>query len=229
MIGSREIVLGRIRAALADARVPPVVPRAYREHGSRGGEDVVALFVERVEETGATVVRSDDAGRAVGAVLRDQGAARVVAAPDLPAEARPGGVEVVEDEGLTPAELDGIDGAVTTCATACAETGTIAFDGGDGQGRRAITLVPDLHVCVVRAVQIVETVPSSSLGWPRPPETAGPSSWSPARPRRPTSSSSVSRASTARGASSSCWWTDRVCVRRPSCRLNWQHGQAMRQ
>ena len=159
MIGSREIVLGRIRAALADARVPPVVPRAYREHGSRGGEDVVALFVERVEETGATVVRSDDAGRAVGAVLRDQGAARVVAAPDLPAEARPGGVEVVEDEGLTPAELDGIDGAVTTCATACAETGTIAFDGGDGQGRRAITLVPDLHVCVVRAVQIVETVP----------------------------------------------------------------------
>ncbi len=159
MIGSREIVLGRIRAALADARVPPVVPRAYREHGSRAGEDVVALFVERVEETGATVVRSDDAGRAVGAVLRDQGAARVVAAPDLPAEARPGGVEVVEDEGLTPAELDGIDGAVTTCATACAETGTIAFDGGDGQGRRAITLVPDLHVCVVRAVQIVETVP----------------------------------------------------------------------
>ena len=155
MIGSREIVLGRIRAALADARVP----RAYREHGSRAGEDVVALFVERVEETGATVVRSDDAGRAVGAVLRDQGAARVVAAPDLPAEARPGGVEVVEDEGLTPAELDGIDGAVTTCATACAETGTIAFDGGDGQGRRAITLVPDLHVCVVRAVQIVETVP----------------------------------------------------------------------
>ena len=159
MIGSREIVLGRIRAALADARVPPVVPRAYREHGSRAGEDVVALFVERVEETGATVVRSDDAGRAVGAVLRDQGAARVVAAPDLPAEARPCGVEVVEDEGLTPAELDGIDGAVTTCATACAETGTIAFDGGDGQGRRAITLVPDLHVCVVRAVQIVETVP----------------------------------------------------------------------
>lgn len=159
MIGSREIVLGRIRAALADARVPPVVPRAYREHGSRAGEDVVALFVERVEETGATVVRSDDAGRAVGAVLRDQGAARVVAAPDLPAVARPGGVEVVEDEGLTPAELDGIDGAVTTCATACAETGTIAFDGGDGQGRRAITLVPDLHVCVVRAVQIVETVP----------------------------------------------------------------------
>ena len=159
MTGSREIVLGRIRAALADARVPPVVPRAYREHGSRAGEDVVALFVERVEETGATVVRSDDAGRAVGAVLRDQGAARVVAAPDLPAEARPGGVEVVEDEGLTPAELDGIDGAVTTCAAACAETGTIAFDGGEGQGRRAITLVPDLHVCVVRADQIVETVP----------------------------------------------------------------------
>ncbi len=48
---------------------------------------------------------------------------------------------------------------MTTCAAACAETGTIAFDGGEGQGRRAITLVPDLHVCIVRPPQIVETVP----------------------------------------------------------------------
>ena len=58
-----------------------------------------------------------------------------------------------------PHELDALDGAVTTCASACADTGTIAFDGGPGQGRRAVTLVPDLHVCVVRAEQVVATVP----------------------------------------------------------------------
>jgi L-lactate dehydrogenase complex protein LldG len=65
----------------------------------------------------------------------------------------------VEDSGLSPRELDALDGAVTTCAAACAETGTIALDGGPGQGRRALSLVPDLHVCVVQAEQVVETVP----------------------------------------------------------------------
>ena len=60
---------------------------------------------------------------------------------------------------LTPRELDALDGALTTCAAGCAETGTIALDGGAGQGRRALSLVPDLHVCIVRAEAIVETVP----------------------------------------------------------------------
>ena len=159
MSATREAVLGRIRAALADGAAPPDVPRAYRERGSRAPADVVALFVERVEETGATVVRTGDARTAVSAALAGEGASRVVVAPDLPAIFRPAGVEVVEDDDLSPVALDGIDGAVTTCAAACADTGTIAFDGAEGQGRRAITLVPDLHVCVVRAEQVVETVP----------------------------------------------------------------------
>jgi L-lactate dehydrogenase complex protein LldG len=152
-------MLGRIRAALADGVPPPDVPRGYRESGSRAPAEAVALFVERLEETGAAVVRANDAGPAVSAALGGQGASRVVVAPDLPAAVRPAAIEVVEDNGLSPVELDGMDGAVTTCAAACAETGTIAFDGGEGQGRRAITLVPDLHVCVVRHEQVVETVP----------------------------------------------------------------------
>jgi L-lactate dehydrogenase complex protein LldG len=157
--GSREVVLRRIRGALAGDAGPREVPRAYVQSGSRSRADVVALFAERLEEMGALVVRADDPGSAVGTVLREQGAIRVVVAPDLPAGSRPEGVEVLEDDGLGPAELDALDGALTTCAAACAETGTIAFDGGEGQGRRAITLVPDLHVCVVREEQIVETVP----------------------------------------------------------------------
>jgi L-lactate dehydrogenase complex protein LldG len=156
---SREVMLGRIRAALAGEDALPEVPRAYREHGSRSSGEVVALFVERLEETGAVVVRTGDAGLAVGVALREQGAARVVVSPDLPDAVTPAEVELIEDRGLSPAELDGLDGALTTCAAACAETGTIAFDGGEGQGRRAIALVPDLHVCVVREEQVVETVP----------------------------------------------------------------------
>ena len=159
MSATRDAVLGRIRAALADGSVPPEVPRSYRERGSLAPEDVVALFAARVEETGALVVRAGAPGGAVAEALADQGASRVVVAPDLPAALRPAGVEVVVDDGLPPTELDTLDGAVTACAAACAETGTIAFDGGAGQGRRAIALVPDLHVCVVRAEQVVETVP----------------------------------------------------------------------
>lgn len=159
MTGSRELVLRRIRAALPDTRSATVVPRDYRERGARTREDVVALFVERLEETGAVVVRAAEPGRAADAVLRDRGAARVVVPRDLPPASRPAEADVVEDEGLSANELDGLDGAVTTCAAACAETGTVAFDGGEGQGRRAITLVPDLHVCLVRSEQVVETVP----------------------------------------------------------------------
>jgi len=91
--------------------------------------------------------------------LADAGASRVVVAPDLPAALRPPGMEVVEDDDLDPDTLDAVGAALTTCAAACAETGTIALTGRDGQGRRALTLVPDLHVCLVRAPDIVETVP----------------------------------------------------------------------
>jgi len=84
---------------------------------------------------------------------------RVGVAADLDASLRPAGVELVEDELLAPRVLDGLDGALTTCAAGCAETGTIALDGGSGQGRRALSLVPDLHVCVIRADAIVESVP----------------------------------------------------------------------
>lgn len=159
MTGAREAVLARIREALADGAALPDVPRDYVQHGERSREEVLARFVDRVEETGATVMPAADAAVAIAEALLRQAAARVVVAPDLPDGLRPAGVELVEDEGLSPRELDALDGAVTTCAAACADTGTIALDGGPGQGRRAITLVPDLHVCVVRSDQVVETVP----------------------------------------------------------------------
>ncbi len=155
----REAVLGRIRAALADGPSPLPVPRDYAARGAGLRDAAVAQFVTRLEEAGAAVVAADEAPSAVAAVLAEHGASRIVVAPDLAGDLRPAGLPVVEDDGLMPRELDALDGAVTTCAAACADTGTIALDGGPGQGRRAITLVPDLHVCIVRREQIVETVP----------------------------------------------------------------------
>jgi L-lactate dehydrogenase complex protein LldG len=119
-------------------------------------DEVVARFVERVEEYGGVVVVTSDPAGAVGEVVGER---TLGIPPDLPAALRPDGTPLVEDEGLDPAALDALDGALTCCAAACADTGTIALAGGPGEGRRALTLVPDLHVCVVRRAQIVETVP----------------------------------------------------------------------
>lgn len=155
----RDAVLARVRAALRDGPPPVEVARGYRLRGEAGEDERVRRFVERVRDYGATVVETADSAAAAAEALRVEGAARVVVAPDLPVSLRPRGVELVEDTGLAATELDGLDGALTTCAIACADTGTIALDGGPGQGRRAISLVPDLHVCVVRCDQVVETVP----------------------------------------------------------------------
>jgi L-lactate dehydrogenase complex protein LldG len=156
---ARDVVLGRIRAALTDGAALPDVPRAYVAGSRDSHDEVVARFVERVEETGGAVVAAADPCSAVAAALAGHGASRVVVPPDLPAALRADAVLLLEDDGLSPEELDGLDGVVTTCAAACADTGTIALDGGLGQGRRAITLVPDLHVCVVTRDQVVATVP----------------------------------------------------------------------
>ena len=157
-MSAREAVLGAVRAAIAGAD-PPSVPRRYDEAGSAGRAEIVATFVERVRDYKGAVVHTEDARAAVERVLAEHRAQRVGIPRDLPSSLRPTGIDLVEDDALSHAELDGLDGVVTTCAAACALTGTLAFDGGPGQGRRALTLLPDLHVCVVREEQIVETVP----------------------------------------------------------------------
>lgn len=154
MSATRDLVLERVRSAIAGAH-PVRVERSYRETGALDRGRAVARFVERVEEYGALVVRSSNPRTDAGRLLRG----RVIVARDLPGGLRPAGVDLVEDHGMSGHELDGFDAAFTTSAVACAETGSIALDGGPGQGRRATTLVPDLHVCIVRAADIVETVP----------------------------------------------------------------------
>jgi len=154
---ARDAVLERVRQAVAGA-LPTSVPRRYSVEGSTPHTRVEA-FVDRVRDYRATVLHVDDAAVAVAEVLAAQGARRIGIPRDLDPRLRPAGVELVEDDALSPQQLDELDGALTTCAAACAATGTIALDGGPGQGRRALTLLPDLHICLVREEQIVETVP----------------------------------------------------------------------
>jgi len=106
---------------------------------------------------------------------------RIGVPPGLPESWRP--ANVTEDHGLDAHELDGLDGVLTGCTVAIAETGTLVLAGGALEGRRALTLVPDLHVCVVRTDQVVETVPeafASLRGLERRPLTfvSGPSATS---------------------------------------------------
>jgi L-lactate dehydrogenase complex protein LldG len=159
---ARAEVLGRIRSALGDGPAAPEVPRAYRGPGEGPGGDVVARFAERCAEYRATVrrVARDELPEAVAQACAERGAGRIVVPPGGPATLR--GVEVVvDDPPLSARALDGLDGVLTGCALAIAETGTIVLDGGELSGRRAITLVPDFHVCVVEASNVVASVPDA--------------------------------------------------------------------
>ena len=153
---AREEILGRVRAALAG--VEPVeyadLPAAPRV---RPVADLVGLFAERVEDYRAVVVRCSPADlEATVAAALPPGATVVV-----PAGLGLGVPGALVDQGLSAAELDTVDAVVTEAAVGIAETGTIVLDHGPGQGRRALTLVPDLHVCIVRAEQVVPDVPDA--------------------------------------------------------------------
>lgn len=174
---AREEVLARIRSAVAGAPVLPDLRRDYRVAGEGAGS--VRLFVERVEDYRATVhqVQLQD----VPATVARLAPGRVVVPAGVPQDWL-GGVDVERDEPpLTPIELDAVDVVLTTCAVAIAETGTVILDGGPGQGRRALTLVPDHHVVVVHAEQVVTGVPEALERLdPRRPQTwiSGPSATS---------------------------------------------------
>jgi L-lactate dehydrogenase complex protein LldG len=118
----------------------------------------VSLFVERLVDYKASVRQTEDL---VG-VVKDVLAGRRVATPaGVPAEWI-ASVDAVRDEPpLSARDLDGLDGVITGCAVAIAETGTIVLDAGPDLGRRLLTLVPDYHLCIVRRDQIVAGVPEA--------------------------------------------------------------------
>jgi L-lactate dehydrogenase complex protein LldG len=157
VVTAREEVLARIRAARGDAAVPEI-PRDYRHGGELSRPELLDLLADRLADYKATVVRTDDVPAAIADALARilPAGGQVIVPPGLPWAVAG---STVDDGSAGPSELDGYAAVVTGSAVACAETGTIALDARPDQGRRAITLVPDRHVCVVRADQVVQTVP----------------------------------------------------------------------
>jgi L-lactate dehydrogenase complex protein LldG len=162
---AREEILKRVRRSLAD--VPEserpedvLIPRGYLENEP---EATFVRFVERVRDYKSLVqtVAGDDVASGVRAAMRDLSVSTLVVPHDLPTEWIPPNAEVIVDDGISPRELDRIGAALTGCSLGIAETGTVVLDAGAAQGRRLLTLVPDVHICVIREEQVVDGVPAA--------------------------------------------------------------------
>lgn len=164
-MSARDEVLGRIRTALGPDRggAAAPAPDGHRTHAGLSTAELLDLFAERLSDYRAAVRRADPAGlrEVVVAALTERGARRLVVPPGLDLPGPLDGVDLVEDDGLPARELDGFDGVITRAAVAIAETGTIILDGSAGQGRRALSLIPDYHLCLVQAGQVVGLVPEA--------------------------------------------------------------------
>ncbi|MBG0855715.1 LUD domain-containing protein [Streptomyces spinoverrucosus] len=167
-MSGRETVLSAVRTALVDvpgSESPDNAPVTHGRRADHAGPDIVGLFTERAAEYRATVVRVPMAGAAaaVGRALARTGARSVVLPPGLPEDLVSEGPwsRLKDVPPLTVNQLDAADAVITTVATAIAVTGTVTLDHGPGQGRRALTLLPDQHICVVRASQIAPDVPEA--------------------------------------------------------------------
>jgi len=166
-MSAKEAILGRIRLANSLAAVGAVsaawdaLPREYRRSGGRSRAAAVDLLEDRLRDYDAVVERCapTEVAASVRRMLAVRGKRRLVIADCFPAAWLPTSAEFVVDEGFTPEALDYFDGVVTGATVAIAETGTVVLQNVAGQGRRAISLVPDYHLCIVRVEDVVETVP----------------------------------------------------------------------
>jgi L-lactate dehydrogenase complex protein LldG len=170
-MNAREEVLARIAAAHS-AAPPPDLPyedivREYRTTSDSSAEALTELLIDRLVDYRALVRQcsGDDLARTIADALADRGAHTVVVPSGLDSSWTAGFSGSVLTDGLlaayqrTVSELDSVDGVITSCAVAIAETGTLILDGSPGQGRRILTLIPDYHLCVVIPDQIVAAVP----------------------------------------------------------------------
>lgn len=169
MTSAKAEILERIQRALGGSAPQPAdrlrdyeaLPRHYRQTGVLDAAARLDLFESRLHDYNATVYRSTEAGIAetVAQALATRGKSGLVIPPGLPAAWLPPGFTFVSDEGFGYDALDQCEGVLTGCAAAIAFTGTILLKHGPGEARRALTLIPDYHVCVVHWEQVVETVP----------------------------------------------------------------------
>ncbi|MEV7623543.1 LUD domain-containing protein [Actinoplanes sp. NPDC089786] len=154
-MSSRDVVLGRIRASLAGSAPAVDVPRDYRP--ALGAAASLDLLVERLADYKAVVHRA----AAVAPVVAEIVSGALVVPPGLDLSWVPSSVSALVDDGLPASAIAAADGVLTAAAIAIAETGTIVLDASPDQGRRIISLLPDLHICVLRPAQVVAGVPDA--------------------------------------------------------------------
>jgi L-lactate dehydrogenase complex protein LldG len=168
-MNSRDSILGRIRAARAGATASressyAAIPREYRQTPSLTPAERLALFEERLRDYGVHTTRSaDDAiSAAIARILQERQTDGLLIPPGFPAAWLPAGFHFTEAANLSYHEIDAAPGVITQCAAAIALTGTIILrDLAPGQGARALSLIPDYHLCIVSVEQLFETVPEA--------------------------------------------------------------------
>jgi L-lactate dehydrogenase complex protein LldG len=187
---AKDEILDRIRRAINDVSTSctsdyATIAREYQQSGNLDQESRTSLFAERLQDYDAVVYRCPQVH--LPAIIAEALAARskrtMLIPQNLPQEWLPPAFEFVRDNGLSYEAIDQSEGVLTGCAVAIALTGTIVLRHSTGEGRRALTLIPDYHLCIVQADQIVETVPEGIrrvAGFSRVPITtiSGPSATS---------------------------------------------------
>jgi L-lactate dehydrogenase complex protein LldG len=166
---ARNAILGRVRSAYASRERKSAqedysaIQRSYLRESQLNTEELISLFTDRLHEYDAGVVQTTKANlRAmVGTVLERRAQHRVAIPTGLPVDWLPSGVDFLVADRLSPHELDQLGGVMTACTVVIARTGSLVLQNVAGQGPRALSLVPDYHLCVVFAEQIVETVPEA--------------------------------------------------------------------
>jgi L-lactate dehydrogenase complex protein LldG len=167
---SRDAFLSRIDAALTPGEGSPnpaneweSLSRDYVRHDSLTGSAVLELFEHRLSDYGAHIFRgrAENLRQTIGKILADRGVKQILIPEGLPTEWLPAEISFTLDNNLSYEKLDSFDGVLTTATCAIAATGSIVLQHGPGQGRRALTLIPDYHLCIVFNDQVVETVPAS--------------------------------------------------------------------
>jgi L-lactate dehydrogenase complex protein LldG len=165
---ARSLILGRIRDVLGERTEPCDVAyqrilRDYRDAATLTFDACLDLLVDRLQHYQVGVQRSDPASlpETIGEALLARGRQRMIVPPGIDRGWLPSSVEFKPDQGLSYSDLDRCDGVLTACSLAIANTGTIVLRHAAGEGRRALTLIPDYHLCVVLAAQIVQTVPEA--------------------------------------------------------------------
>lgn len=161
MSSAREDILASVRKSIGNRAPEQQVIREYRQSGTLNEADKIDLFVNRLEDYNAGVYRCQEADlpATIADALTARARTRILIPVAFPAEYLPSGFEFLRDQGFEYTALDATDGALTAATAAIAMTGSIILTHSETEGRRALTLIPDYHLCVVRTSQLVETVP----------------------------------------------------------------------